>query len=103
MRSHNSETATYKRGNDSSPVAVTPAERRADVIGDDNAIIQIRHRDFIVNVSDLTLNGSEVEPEVGDVIVFNSKNYEVVLGDDRAWRFHDRHELSYRIHTKQVV
>lgn len=104
MRSQNSESVTYTRGALTGTVSATLAERSADVIGEDQVIVQIRNRDFIINVSDLILDGSQVvEPAVGDVIIFDGDNYEVILGDDRAWRYHDRHNLSYRIHTKQVV
>lgn len=55
--------------------------------------------DFLILAEELG-----ADPEPGDVIVANDRNYEVMaLGDDiKGWRWSDPYRQTYRIHTKDT-
>ena len=57
--------------------------------------------DFLILAEELVALG---EPEPGDVIVANGRQYEVMaLGSDvEGWRWSDPFRQTYRIHTKDV-
>ena len=71
------------------------------------AIIRAHVRDYILQWSDLVLDGVQVEPEAGDEIVEQvgerAHVYEVMsLGNQPPWRFADSSHLLIRVHTKQI-
>ena len=68
---------------------------------------EYRQRDFLIDVSDYTVNGQQVEPEIGDLI------YQTVNGDRLAFEVEpynnefvaihtDTTRKIWRVHTKEV-
>ena len=54
--------------------------------------------DFLIVPADLPW-----DPEVGDVIAANGRQYEVLdLGPEGCWRWTDGHQTMRRIHTKDI-
>lgn len=69
--------------------------------------VRVVSRDFLVQTSDLVLDGQTVLPQRGDVIteVAGVKSYvhEVSApGGEPEWRYSDPQRTTLRIHTKQV-
>lgn len=58
------------------------------------------HRvDFILREKDLKI----ARPAVRDIIQWNGKQYAVCDTDgENCWRWHDRNQTAYRIHTEEV-
>lgn len=54
--------------------------------------------DFLILADELGF-----DPEAGDVIAANGRQYEVMnLGGDGCWRWSDPYLQTYRIHTKDI-
>jgi hypothetical protein len=69
--------------------------------------VRVVSRDYLVQASDLVLDGQTVLPQRGDVIIeiAGDKSYvhEVMApGGEPEWRYSDPQRTSLRIHTKQV-
>jgi len=63
------------------------------------AMMHIHRMDIVVRAADLNIN----RPAVRDVIVVDGKRYAVCDTDMEAcWRWHDRSQTTYRIHTEEV-
>jgi hypothetical protein len=61
-------------------------------------------RDFLIDVADLVLNDTAVEPEKRDEIIYDGRIYEVSSpgNDEPEWRHTDAYRKTYRIHTKDM-
>lgn len=64
-------------------------------------------RDYLLRAIDLILDGSQVEPKAGDVILETIagkiRTYQVMsLAGGEAWRYSDRYYNVLRVHTKQI-
>lgn len=81
-----------------SDVDATPGATSVEAQDEGGFTVMVESSDFIVLAADL-----EIVPAVGDVIVFDGRKFEVNnLGRDKCWRWSDRYNTSYRIHTKDV-
>lgn len=107
LKDHASETVTYKRGNDSFSVQAVVAETMAETVIGDEVLVQIKLRDFIIQVADLVLLGSPISPEQNDQIIqtvgSQTVTYSVFkMPGEKQAREWDRFGNSYRIHTKET-
>lgn len=78
-----------------------------EIIQDTQLVDQYRMVDFLIAVADLQRSGTLFEPAERDRIEVNdgtnTRTYEVVAPNpEPAWRFSDRYEWQYRIHTKLI-
>lgn len=63
------------------------------------ATMHVHRLDFIIRKADLDIGC----PAVRDVIEWNGKRYAVCDTEyERCWRWHDRIQTVYRIHTEEV-
>lgn len=65
-------------------------------------------KDYMIDVADLVLSGSEIVPAAGDRVIEVSGGvtytHEVMsFGPDPAWRWTDAHRRTWRIHTKEIM
>jgi hypothetical protein len=101
---HFAGTITYTRdGVSNANVQATKAETRYET--DDGAVIMnAKAVDWLIDNTELTLDGSQVQPQPGDQITDGTTTYLVAAlgGESRAWIYHGRDNLTYRIHTVQT-
>jgi hypothetical protein len=60
-------------------------------------LMPVMIHDFLITASDLN-----IEPEEGDVIVYQSRRYEVLPAGGATWQWSDPYKTTYRIHTKDI-
>jgi hypothetical protein len=105
-------SVSYARAAGGAAISLTPWVGRsgftAEVEG--GAYVQWGDRDYLIQRSDLTVSGSEVEPALGDRLtetingvshvfeVQTPKSGEPVAG----WRWSDQSRSVYRLHVKRV-
>lgn len=105
LETHVSQTAVLEReGSTTNPaVLVTLGETEFPRLSQDGLTTEDRTQDLLANVPQYTLDGVEVEPEPGDVLTIAGIGRFVVTapgGNEPAWRYSDRHNTRYRIHTR---
>lgn len=84
-------------------VVATIGETRSEDINEDQQIVTIRFRDWIINRTDYIIAGRIVEPEVGDHIIYEGEIWAVQpTPSEPGHRRHDRDRTAWRIHTKKV-
>ena len=94
--------AIYSRGNSSVEINPIPGRFVGDQYGDDGAVYTARLHDFIV-VGKITLDGAEIDPEIGDKITYDGREFSVSYAPgDGAWRFADTYKTAIRIHTVET-
>ena len=87
-----------RAGLEPKPVQATIGKTDFELADDYGATIEAHMIDFLINADDLGL-----EPQPGDVIVSDSRKYEVMnLGDEGCWRWSDPYRQTYRVHTKDI-
>jgi len=106
---HMSSPVGYRRPPATTSVTVNATFGRTDVkIADEppgaGTTIESHVWDFLILAEEFSNAFSGEEPEAGDVILANGRQYEVMaLGDDiRGWRWSDPFRQTYRIHTKDI-
>lgn len=101
-----SQTATYRRGEVSnSSVLATLGQSEFPRESQEGLTTEERTQDFIVAVSQLTLEGSAITPEPGDQIeVADIGTFEVCSpgSSSPAWRYSDPFHKLIRIHTREI-
>ena len=100
-RALNGEDATYARPGvfTGAEIKVTPGQSTTEAESGD-VIIEYTSFDFLVNVDQLLNDSTAFLPESGDVVTFNGNDYTVYAPPgERCFRYHDRFELTVRIHT----
>lgn len=104
LEDYASQTASLTRGSASNAsVLVTLGESEFPRASQDGLTVEDRVQDLLVNVDQYTLSSVEVEPEPGDVLtIAGVGRFEVCSpgGTEPAWRYSDRHNTRYRIHTR---
>ena len=101
-------TVVYSRGAVSATLTAVVGRTVFSRNTPNGAAVEIGERDYLINVADLVLSGSAVEPVKGDRIteVINgiSLVFEIVppLGEP-AWRYSDPSRTKYRLHMKKVA
>jgi len=97
----------YVRGQGSCSIRSTPSRtvfRFVDLGG--NSLREVT-RDYLVDAADLKINGVLIEPQRGDYIIETLKGQKIrhdVLAPNNEpdWRWSDRYQRIYRIHTKEL-
>ncbi|HOD84963.1 MAG: hypothetical protein BWX88_05182 [Planctomycetes bacterium ADurb.Bin126] len=99
--SHASSSVAYRRGEVEATVNATWASTTCEVEDDFGLRVQAMVTDFLILAEDLLpLFGA---PEPGDRIAADGKLYEVLsLGGQGHWRWSGPHNVSMRIHAKEV-
>jgi hypothetical protein len=107
LKARNGTSAVYRRGNYSVSLTVVIGSqllRVSDRQG--NVKMERADADFLIEASDLVLNGSATEPASGDYVDVSigseTKRYELMpVGSEPAWRYADpTGQSQYRVHTK---
>jgi hypothetical protein len=98
---HCSSPVEYRRPPAVEAVIVNATFGRTEIeLADEGGITINGHVwDFLILAEELG-----ADPEPGDVIVANGRQYEVMaLGDEiKGWRWSDPYRQTYRIHTKDI-
>ncbi|HBR20296.1 MAG: hypothetical protein UV78_C0006G0023 [Parcubacteria group bacterium GW2011_GWA2_43_17] len=100
---HISETVTYSRGVITVQVLGTRGVTKFEVADESGMSVYGQIADWIILTADLVLGGILIEPKKGDRIIAQDKTFEVVfLSGDGCWRYSDPHQITMRIHTKEI-
>jgi len=98
LNQHCASQVLYRRGGESIAVAATFGKTDIELADESGLTIASFVWDFLINADALGF-----EPEAGDVIVANGRQYEVMnLAGDGSWRFSDPYRTTLRIHTKDI-
>lgn len=93
-----SRPVVYKRGGTELNVSAVPGRTVFRSSNEYGAWVRTETRDFIVPAGELDL-----EPETGDVIVFDGEEYEVLApAGEPVWRWSDPYRTAKRVHTKHT-
>ena len=97
---HCSSLVEYRQPPQVVTVNATYGQTQYEIASDTGATVGAHVWDFLITASELP----EIEPEPGDVIAADGRQYEVMaFGDDvRGWRWSDPYRQTYRIHTKDI-
>lgn len=100
-RKHFSLPIIYRRGDASAAITATVGKTVFKVSDDYGRFQYIESRDYLINVSDLVLDGNTVLPKAGDEIEESGFVYEVMAPNhEPEWRYSDSYRQCLRIHTK---
>lgn len=105
---HLTDSVTYRRGLSEVTINATRGRTATSIASDEGVEIAGQIDDWIVDETDLVLDGCLVKPEHGDQIreTTNGRTivYEVQVGPDgEAWRYSDSFKESLRIHTVRTA
>jgi hypothetical protein len=108
LTSHAAREVTYQRGESQATVLATLGKTVAEQDSGEGLIMRIEIRDYLIDTASLVIDGQQVLPERGDLIIETedgkSFTYEVLpIGSDRAWRYSDPFRLKLRIHTRLIA
>jgi len=100
-REHLSIPIIYRRGDASAAITATVGKTVFKVTDDYGRYQHIESRDYLVNASELILEGQSILPQSGDEIEENGFIYEVMAPNgEPEWRYSDSYRQCLRIHTK---
>lgn len=107
LQQHASREVVYRRGQSQVTLQATIGQTRYEQDDGYGSIIRAHVRDYIVRWNDLVLDGVQIEPAAGDLIIEQVDDQEHVyelmsLGGNPPWRFSDTSHTMIRIHTKQI-
>ncbi|MDO8302880.1 MAG: hypothetical protein Q7T18_06550 [Sedimentisphaerales bacterium] len=104
-KAHMSESVTYKRGVITVQVLGTRGVTKFEVADESGLSVYGQIADWLILTNDLVLGSIHVEPKLGDRITdADGKVFEVVfLSGDGCWRYSDPHQITMRIHTKEIA
>jgi len=108
LTSHAAREVTYQRGESQSSVLAMIGKTVAEQDSGDGLIMRMEIRDYLIDTTSLVLDGQQVLPERGDLIIETEDGkgltYEILpIGSDRAWRYSDPFRLKLRIHTRLIA
>ena len=84
-------------------VTANIGETRSEDINEDNQIVTVRIRDWLIDVVDYRFGGQQVEPEEGDRLIYAGEIWEVhVTPSEPQHRRHDRDKTTWRVHYKLI-
>lgn len=107
-RRYAAQTVVYRRASSSTTLRASPARTVFEVDTSDGLRTNLRINDYLINVTDLVLDGIPTEPAPGDQIIDGDLSrgeiFEVMSPSESepAWRYSDNYRRVYRIHTKYV-
>lgn len=95
---------TYKRGSDQVEISATPGRADDDLSEVSEFTIDADRVDWIIRRADLVLDGSETDPQEGDIVelVNGSKTQSYTVRRDQlgeVYRFCDEFRVDLRFHT----
>lgn len=107
LKTHASQSVTYRRDNIEVKVAATIGRSMYEQDDGEGVIVRSQVRDYLIDTADLLSSEIGSLPKRGDEIHEVDGNlihiYEVMaLGGDPPWRYSDPFRLKLRIHTKQI-
>ena len=103
-KAHMSETITYKRGVTTLQVLGTRGVTKFEVADESGMSVYSQIADWLILTADLVVGNIQIEPKLGDRIIAGGKTFEVVfLSGDGCWRYSDPHQITMRVHTKEVA
>lgn len=107
-KQHFSTKVTYRRDKDSVDVQATIGRTVFEQADTQGTLIRTEVRDYLIDASDLVLDGKPITPSAGDRIeefVGNQKfvNEVMSIGGEPPWRYSDPYRTTYRIHTKHIA
>lgn len=105
QRAFCAQTVFYVRGNDSESFPATKGKSNHEITDSSGVLTNVETVDFLIDVADLELNGTAIEPKPGDLIVEGTLSegiaYEVMgVAGGPPWRWADSYRTRYRIHVK---
>jgi len=111
LRTHASQSITYRRGTDSVSIDATIGKTQWEAVSVHGILVEeTESRDFLFSPSELVLGGQIVEPLRGDTIEEaqtdgTTHTYEVMPfgADQRHFRYSDGRRTLLRVHTKLVT
>lgn len=104
-KAYMSQSIVYAQDGTTYTLTATKAETRFETDTGDGVLLSGRQVDWLIDAADLVAGfGANTIPEAGDRIQAGTgaaaKQYTVVqLGGEPVWRWHDRQNKTYRIHT----
>ena len=107
-KEHLSQTVIYSQDGATYSLVATKAETRFETDVGDGVLMAGRQVDWLIDAADLVTGfGAGTRPEAGDRIQAGSGasaiQYTVVqIGGENVWRYHDRQNKTYRIHTVET-
>jgi hypothetical protein len=104
-KTHMTEAITYKRGVITVQVFGTRGVTKFEVADESGLSVYGQISDWLILTADLVVGNIQLEPKLGDRITdADGKIFEVVfLSGDGCWRYSDPHQITMRIHTKEVA
>lgn len=99
------QTVTYSQDGATYSLIATKAETRFESDIGDGVLVTGRQVDWLIDAADLVTGfGAGTRPEAGDRIQAGSGASAVIytvvqIGGENIWRWHDRQNKTYRIHT----
>ena len=88
----------YRRGDATQTVLATRGKTDVELADESGFGVVSAVWDFLIDAETLS-----VEPKPGDLIVADSRRYEVTnLSSEGCWRWSDPYRTTYRIHTRDA-
>jgi hypothetical protein len=106
-RRYASRIVTYVRGGRSADVLATIGKTTFEVDDGYGVLIRSESRDFLIQATDLVIQGQQTLPQRGDQIQETQNAttfvYEVTApGKEPCWRWSDAYHTTLRIHTQET-
>jgi len=103
-----SQTVVYSQDGATYSLTATKAETRFETDQGDGVLMAGRQVDWLIDVADLVAGfGANSKPEAGDRIQAGTGTSAIVftvvqIGGENVWRYHDRQNKTFRIHTVET-
>ena len=65
--------------------------------------VKVEQRDYLLPIADVVINGAEVEPRAGDLVIEGSTTWKIHFPDDSTPAAEKLGEYEWNVHTKLVV
>ena len=103
-KAHASQTVTYSRNGVSVSVQAELGKAELEVTGSDGQPkLEIYAQAFWINVADLVLGSTAIEPERGDRVTFGGQTFQVNFPGNGGQPFlHDAHKTRYKVFCKKI-
>jgi len=94
---HCSSEVIYQRPPDSYTVNAVYGDTHVEVADETGMTVVSKVWDFIIQANELSF-----DPEPGDIIEADGRQYEVMNLNGECWRWSDPYRTAYRIHTRDT-
>ena len=102
LKTHASETVTYRRGANSVSIQATFGKTTYQIESESGFHIGGEIIDFLFLTADLVIGNAVTTPQAGDRIYTDRAIYEVQFIGDGCWRYSDPFGKMIRLHTKEI-